>query len=194
MSVNLSGHDLLDSNLPGFITETLKDHDLDPRYLMLEITEQALVHDFDRATAVLKELHDLGIRIAIDDFGTGHSSFAKIKHLPIDELKVDRSFVKTLPDDDKDVAIVQAAIGLAHSLGIEVLAEGVEERAAMEWLTEHGCGARPGVPDQPAHARGNIQPMGESLRRRSRDYGHRILAAPVVRLVFRHPTAMRQPL
>jgi diguanylate cyclase (GGDEF)-like protein len=139
VSVNLSGQDLMDPKLPGFITATLKDHDLDPRYLMLEITEQALVHDFDHATAVLEQLHDLGIRIAIDDFGTGHSSFAKIKHLPVDELKIDRSFVKKLPEDDKDIAIVEAAIGLAHSLGMEVLAEGVEERAAMEWLTEHGC-------------------------------------------------------
>jgi len=139
ISVNLSGHDLLDPKLPGFIAATLKDHDLDPMYLMLEITEQALLHDFDRAAATLNDLHDLGIRIAIDDFGTGHSSFAKIKHLPVDELKIDRSFVKKLPDDDKDIAIVKASIGLAHSLGMEVLAEGVEQRTAMEWLSEHGC-------------------------------------------------------
>jgi EAL domain-containing protein (putative c-di-GMP-specific phosphodiesterase class I) len=87
----------------------------------------------------LQCLRDLGTRIAIDDFGTGHSSLAWIKNLPIDELKIDRSFVQELPDNRKDVAIVRATIELAHNLGLTVLAEGVETRPAMSWLASQGC-------------------------------------------------------
>ncbi|MFW2405919.1 MAG: putative bifunctional diguanylate cyclase/phosphodiesterase [Gammaproteobacteria bacterium] len=139
VSVNLSGEDLQDPKLPVFILETLRDHDLDPRYLTLEITENSLVRDFDYATVVLQCLRDLGVRIAIDDFGTGHSSLAWIKNLPVDELKIDRSFIKELPDNRKDVAIVCATIDLAHNLGLTVLAEGVETRPAMRWLASQGC-------------------------------------------------------
>lgn len=139
VSVNLTGEDLQDPKLPVFILETLRDHDLDPRYLTLEITENSLVHDFDYATVVLQCLRDLGTRIAIDDFGTGHSSLAWIKNLPVDELKIDRSFVQELPDNRKDVAIVRATIELAHNLGLTVLAEGVETRPAMSWLASQGC-------------------------------------------------------
>jgi EAL domain-containing protein (putative c-di-GMP-specific phosphodiesterase class I) len=139
VSVNLTGEDLQDPKLPIFIRETLRDHDLDPRYLTLEITENSLVHDFEYATVVLQCLRDLGARIAIDDFGTGHSSLAWIKNLPVDELKIDRSFVAELPDNRRDVAIVRATIELAHSLNMTVLAEGVESRPAMRWLTSQGC-------------------------------------------------------
>lgn len=139
VSVNLTGEDLLDPKLPVYIVETLRDHDLDPRYLTLEITENSLVHDFDYATVVLQCLRDLGTRVAIDDFGTGHASLAWIKNLPVDELKIDRSFVSELPDNRKDVAIVRATIELAHSLGLTVLAEGVETRPAMSWLASQGC-------------------------------------------------------
>ena len=139
VSVNLTGEDLRDPKLPIFIRETLRDHDLDPRYLTLEITENSLVHDFEYATVVLQCLRDLGARIAIDDFGTGHSSLAWIKNLPVDELKIDRSFVAELPDNRRDVAIVRATIELAHSLNMTVLAEGVESRPAMRWLTSQGC-------------------------------------------------------
>ncbi|MBT8440778.1 MAG: EAL domain-containing protein [Gammaproteobacteria bacterium] len=139
VSVNLTGEDLLDPKLPVFILETLRDHDLDPRYLTLEITENSLVRDFDYTTVVLQCLRDLGTRIAIDDFGTGHSSLAWLKNLPVDELKIDRSFVQELPDNRKDVAIVRATIELAHNLGLTVLAEGVETRPAMRWLASQGC-------------------------------------------------------
>ncbi len=139
ISVNLSGRDLQNQNLPYFIAEILRDHDLDARYLALEITEEALVHDFARAKLVLECVRDLGVQIAIDDFGTGYSSLAQLRHLPIDELKIDRSFVVQLPENREDAAIVRAAIELAHSMGLEVLAEGVETRPAMRWLGEHGC-------------------------------------------------------
>jgi len=139
VSVNLSGYDILNPDLPRIILEILREHDLDPAYLMLEITEQALFHDFELATVVLQCLRELGIKISVDDFGTGHSSMARIRNLPVDELKIDKSFVTELPDNRKDVAIVHATIELAHNLGIEVLAEGVESRPAMSWLANMGC-------------------------------------------------------
>jgi diguanylate cyclase (GGDEF)-like protein len=139
VSVNLSSRDLLDQNLPLFVLELLRDHDLDPRYLTLEVTEEALVRDFSRATLVLQCLRDLGVRISIDDFGTGYSSLSQIKNLPVDEIKIDRAFVMELPENRADAAIVRAAVDLAHDLGLEVVAEGVEKEPAMRWLAERGC-------------------------------------------------------
>ena len=88
---------------------------------------------------MLECLRDLGIGISIDDFGTGYSSLAHLKHLPADELKIDRSFVMDLPGNKDDAAIVRAAIDLAHNLGLTVLAEGVETHSALQWLQAHGC-------------------------------------------------------
>ncbi len=139
VAVNLSGRDLQNRDLPCLVLELLRDHDLPARQLVLEITEQAVVRDFEAATLVLECLRDLGIRIAIDDFGTGYSSLAQLRHLPVDELKIDRSFVMGLPAGHADAAIVRSAIDLAHNLGLEVLAEGVETEAAFEWLRERGC-------------------------------------------------------
>jgi diguanylate cyclase (GGDEF)-like protein len=139
VSVNLSSTDLQDPGLASFVLNTLRDHDLDPRHLLLEISEQVLVHSFDQATVVIQSLQDMGIRISIDDFGTGYASLARIKHLPADELQIAREFVKELPDNRKDVAIVRSAIDLAHSLDMLVSAKGVESRPAMSWLADQGC-------------------------------------------------------
>ncbi len=139
VSVNLSGRDLRDQNLPVFIRQLLRDHDLAPRYLTVEITEESLVRDFSRATLVLQCLRDLGVRVSIDDFGTGYSSLAKLKHLPVDEMKIDRTFVMDLPQNPDDAAIIQATLNLAHDLGLAVVAEGVESAAALHWLTAQGC-------------------------------------------------------
>ncbi len=139
VSVNLSGRDLQNRDLPCFALELLRDHDLPSRNLVLEITEQAVVRDSQSATLVLECLRDLGIRISIDDFGTGYSSLAQLKHLPADELKIDRSFVMELPGNKDDAAIVRTAIDLAHNLGLEVLAEGVETQPALQWLKAQGC-------------------------------------------------------
>jgi diguanylate cyclase (GGDEF)-like protein len=139
VSVNLSGRDLQNRDLPCLVLELLRDHDLGPRSLVLEITEQAVVRDFGHATLVLQCLRDLGIRISIDDFGTGYSSLAQLKNLPVDELKIDRSFVMDLPANRDDAAIVRLAIDLAHNLGLEVLAEGVETASALQWLRAAGC-------------------------------------------------------
>lgn len=139
VSVNLSGRDLLDQNLPVFILQLLRDHDLAPRFLTVEITEEALVRDFGRATLVLQCLRDLGVRVSIDDFGTKYSSLVQLKRLPVDELKIDRAFVMELPQDRDDAAIVRSTLDLAHRLGLEVVAEGVESPAALDWLAAHGC-------------------------------------------------------
>ncbi len=139
VSVNLSSRDLEDRNLPFVVSETLRNNDLDPRYLMLEITEEAVVRDLDSATFILQYLRDLGVRISLDDFGTGYSSLAQLKHLPVNEVKIDGSFVKSLPADTDNATIVSAAIRLAHDLGLEVLAEGVETPEALRWLSEHRC-------------------------------------------------------
>ena len=139
ISVNLSSADLQNAGLASFILDTLRDHDLDPRYLIVEISKHALVHSFDQAIGVMQSLQDMGIRISIDDFGTGFASLARIKHLPADEIQIAREFVKDLPDNRKDVAIVRSAIELAHNLDMPVLAKGVESRAAMSWLADNGC-------------------------------------------------------
>jgi diguanylate cyclase (GGDEF)-like protein len=139
VSVNLSAHDLLDRDLPWFVLEALRNHGLAPKYLVAEITEEGLVRDFENATLILQRLRDFGIRISIDDFGTGYSSLGQIRNLPVDELKIDKSFVTELPESSPDAAIVGAAIDLAHNLGLEFVAEGVETRAALRWLRERGC-------------------------------------------------------
>ncbi|MEO8223640.1 MAG: EAL domain-containing protein [Gammaproteobacteria bacterium] len=139
VSVNISSRDLQNCGLPFLVMELLRDHDLPPRNVVLEITEQAVVRDLQRATIVLECLRDLGIRISIDDFGTGYSSLAQIKHLPVDELKIDKSFVMELPGNLDDAAIVRTAIDLGHNLGLEVLAEGVETQAALQWLQAQNC-------------------------------------------------------
>jgi diguanylate cyclase (GGDEF)-like protein len=139
ISVNVSGRDLQNRHLPSLVLSLLRDHDLDARFLMMEITENAVIADFLHATHMLEHLRDLGIRIAVDDFGTGYSSLAQLKNLPVDELKIDRAFVRDLPGNRDDAAIVRATITLAHEMGLEVLAEGIENAEAMQWLQEQGC-------------------------------------------------------
>ena len=138
IAVNLSAHDIQDHELPWFIMDILRNHKLPPEKLIVEITEQAMVLDFSNATTVLTRLRDLGIKISIDDFGTGYSSLSQLKKLPVDELKIDRSFIAALPNDREDAAIVSTAIDLAHKLKLDIVAEGVTNRASYRWLQAHG--------------------------------------------------------
>jgi len=138
LSVNFSTQDLLDNDLPWFVQDVLQEADVAPQSLIVEITEEAMVRNFAQATTVLRRLRELGIKISIDDFGTGYSSLAQLKNLPVDEIKIDRSFFSQLPDNSADVAIVRAAIDLAHSLGLECVAEGIENGAAFRWIRENG--------------------------------------------------------
>jgi EAL domain-containing protein (putative c-di-GMP-specific phosphodiesterase class I) len=107
--------------------------------LMLEITEDFLMSDRERARSVLTRLREAGIQVAVDDFGTGYSSLSYLRELPIDELKLDRSFVLPMNNDAKAAALVAATIDLAHSLGLRMVAEGVETGAAYDELARYGC-------------------------------------------------------
>jgi diguanylate cyclase (GGDEF)-like protein len=139
VSVNLSAQDLLDPELPDIIAGLLAQHDVPAKQLVLEITETSVMADPDRSLEILNRIAGLGVRISIDDFGTGYSSLAYLRKLPVTEIKIDRSFVMEMLDNPGDEAIVQATIGLAQSLGLDVVAEGVENDATMVRLKSMGC-------------------------------------------------------
>ena len=139
LSINLSTRDLLDPALPDRVRELLDRHRVSAGRLCLEITESAIMDDPARALQTLQKLHELGVRLSIDDFGTGYSSLAYLKRLPVDELKIDRSFVTNMERDLDDARIVQSTIGLAHNLGLTVVAEGVETDKAWGLLARLGC-------------------------------------------------------
>ena len=139
VAVNMSVHDLQDPDLPDNVAQLLASSGVVPDRLCIEITESALLADPQRACAILGRLRTLGVHTAIDDFGTGYSSLAYLKDLPLDELKIDRSFVQDMAEDAGARAIVRAVIDLAHDLGLQAIAEGVEDRATREVLASLGC-------------------------------------------------------
>ncbi|TFB54790.1 putative bifunctional diguanylate cyclase/phosphodiesterase [Cryobacterium tagatosivorans] len=139
VSVNLSASSLKNADLPERIIAMVEARGLPPHALMLEITEEFLMADREKARAILGRLRGGGIRIAIDDFGTGYSSLAYLRDLPVDELKLDRSFVMPMSDDTRAAALVASTINLAHSLGLRMVAEGVEDAAAYDELVGYGC-------------------------------------------------------
>jgi EAL domain-containing protein (putative c-di-GMP-specific phosphodiesterase class I) len=139
VAVNLSMRSLYDEQLPDKIAELLLATRTPASLLVVEITESSLMIDPPRTLAILTHLREMGIRVAIDDFGTGHSSLAYLKRLPVDEVKIDRSFVKDLTTDATDRVIVRATVDLAHSLGLRVVAEGVEDERTSALLVELGC-------------------------------------------------------
>lgn len=139
LAVNLSAQDLLGENLIALLEHELESKGMEANCLILEITEEALVHDMDHAIKILERLRAMGAKTSMDDFGTGYSSLGHLQRLPIDELKIDRAFVTSLPDQQQNAAIVRAIINMAHNLGLEVVAEGVETTAALRWLREEGC-------------------------------------------------------
>src|SRR5581483_8124953 len=124
--VNLSARQLSDPTLVDTVAATLHRHGVDPSWLGLEITETALLTDFEATIATLKELRQLGVQLAVDDFGTGYSSLSYLKRLPVDAVKIDRAFVAGLPDSTDDAAIVAAVAGMARALRLRTIAEGVE--------------------------------------------------------------------
>jgi diguanylate cyclase (GGDEF)-like protein len=139
ISVNLSTRDLLDMELPQKFEALLIKHVVPAEALCLEITESAIMDDPQRALATLERLSGLGFRLSIDDFGTGYSSLAYLKRLPVDEIKIDRSFVMGMEKDPNDARIVRSTIDLAHGLGLTVVAEGVENAQAWELLRQQSC-------------------------------------------------------
>jgi diguanylate cyclase (GGDEF)-like protein len=139
VAVNLAMPDLLDPLLPGDVAAMLDRAGLPANALVLEITEHIVMADPERVLAVLAGLRDHGIALSLDDFGTGYSSLSYLKRLPVQELKVDRSFVMRMLDEPEDEAIVRAIADLGRSLGLRVVAEGIEDRAVWDALAAHGC-------------------------------------------------------
>jgi len=139
LSVNLAGAQLRQPDLLNRIEQLLRDHDLQPGLLQLEITENFIMSQAEEALEVLHQLKHLGVQLAIDDFGTGYSSLSYLKRLPLDFLKIDQSFVRGLPDDPHDVAIVRAIIALGRSMQFTVIAEGVENQEQQAFLALEGC-------------------------------------------------------
>ena len=140
VAVNLSALDLFDVKLPVYIDELLREARLSPSKLVLEITESAVMRDPENATKVLDDLKRRGVSLAIDDYGTGYSSLAHLKRLPVDELKIDKSFVVNLREaSSQDILIVRSTIELGHNMGLKVIAEGVEDAETMQILRDLGC-------------------------------------------------------
>ncbi|MFI6821730.1 putative bifunctional diguanylate cyclase/phosphodiesterase [Micromonospora sp. NPDC050187] len=144
ISVNISARSLLDPRLPAEIAEALRRHDVPPRRLVLEITETVVMSELEVVDEVLGALRAMGVQIAVDDFGTGFSSLTFLTRVPVDEVKVDRSFVIRMADSPEAAAIVRTTVGLAHELGLRVVAEGVETAEQRIALAELGCTAAQG--------------------------------------------------
>jgi EAL domain-containing protein (putative c-di-GMP-specific phosphodiesterase class I) len=134
LAVNLSARQFAGGALLARLDQLLAQHRIDPACLELEITETAAMRDPENTRRLLRQLRDRGFKLAIDDFGTGYSSLAYLKLFTIDRIKIDRGFVRDIETDPNDAAIVTATIGLAHSLGLEVVAEGVETQAQWDFL------------------------------------------------------------
>ncbi|WP_339938495.1 EAL domain-containing protein, partial [Undibacterium luofuense] len=139
LSVNLSTRDLMDQDLPAKIEALMAPLQVPTRSICLEITESAIMDDPERALSTLEHLHAMGFKLSIDDFGTGYSSLAYLKRLPVDELKIDKSFVMAMERDLDDARIVRSTIELAHNLGLTVVAEGLETIQAWAMLARLGC-------------------------------------------------------
>ena len=139
MAVNLSARQAKDPNLLHLIARTLHETALPASLLELEITESMLMENVDANITLLEQLHQQGIQLSIDDFGTGYSSMSYLKRFPIDQLKIDRHFVRDIPGNGDDEAINNAIISMAHSLGMSVVAEGVETAAQQQFMRAAGC-------------------------------------------------------
>jgi EAL domain-containing protein (putative c-di-GMP-specific phosphodiesterase class I) len=139
LSINLSTRDLMDLELPDKLEAILLKRGARAEGFCLEITESAIMDDPQRAEATLNRLHQRGYKLSIDDFGTGYSSLAYLRRLPVQELKIDKSFVMAMEREEGDAKIVRSTIDLAHNLGLSVVAEGVENAAILAQLGALGC-------------------------------------------------------
>ncbi|NVK26311.1 MAG: EAL domain-containing protein [Gammaproteobacteria bacterium] len=139
IAINIAPENILDNAYPDFVIDLKKTHNLSDDAITLEVTEDAIVEEPEIAHKVLIYLREHGFKLSIDDFGTGYSSLGQLKLLPVQELKVDRSFVQNLAVDESDQIIVQSTVELAHNLGLSVVAEGIEDETALTWLKKLGC-------------------------------------------------------
>jgi diguanylate cyclase (GGDEF)-like protein len=164
VAVNLTAMDLLDPKLPRQLRALLRKHGVDPERLCIELTERSVMAAPDRARSILNRIVAAGIQVSIDDFGTGHSSLAHLRNLPVQEVKIDRSFVADMIVEPHDRMIVLAAIQLGHSLGLRTVAEGVETTAVHDALRELGCDQAQGYlygRPQPAEAATSLLTSGD---------------------------------
>jgi diguanylate cyclase (GGDEF)-like protein len=139
ISVNLSARDLRDEYLPYHVLQILSEHCLPAQRLTLEVTESSIMENLVHAVSILECLRDIGVKLSMDDFGTGHSSLAQLRNMPLHELKIDKSFVRHLSSDDRNEAIVKTTVSLAHSMKLQVVAEGVEDIDSMRRVAAMGC-------------------------------------------------------
>lgn len=139
IAINLSAGQFIDINLPNYLDSLVKEFDLDAKFFELELTEQTLVKDMDRAIEMMRSLKKLGFSFAIDDFGTGYSSLAYIKKMPVDVIKIDKSFIFGMLENHADYQIIISTIAMVKNLGLQVVAEGVESSAQLRSLSENDC-------------------------------------------------------
>jgi len=139
IAVNLSGHQLKKAGFVDHVRQVLRETRVEPGWLELEVTESFIMSRTDESIAMLDQLRDMGVQLAIDDFGTGYSSLSHLKRLPVQKLKIDRSFVQGVPQDSNDVAIARAVIALGKSMQLKVIAEGVETEQQQDFLRAEGC-------------------------------------------------------
>ncbi|HTJ95849.1 MAG TPA: EAL domain-containing protein [Rhodocyclaceae bacterium] len=139
LAVNISARQCLDHRITKVIADAMQHTGIDPSMLKIELTEATAMNNVDHVASLLRGVHGLGVRISVDDFGTGYSSLSFLKRFPISQLKIDRSFVHDITIDEDDAAIVSGTIALAHGLGIEVVAEGVETQEQLAFLAARGC-------------------------------------------------------
>ncbi len=154
VAVNISGRQFRHHDLTWTVSRALEHYGVPPELLELELTETTVAQNPEMAAATLRELKSMGVRISLDDFGTGYSSLSHLKRFPIDRLKIDKAFVRQITQDADDAAIVRTIIGMAHSMGLDVVAEGVESEEQIEYLRQCGCDilqgfyySRPGEPE-----------------------------------------------
>jgi diguanylate cyclase len=168
VAVNLSATDLLDRSLVDDVAGLLRRYGTPARRVTLEVTESVLITDPARAMEVLGELRKLGVHLALDDFGTGFSSLTHLQRMPVDEIKIDRSFVAAMATDASSAAIVSSTVDLAHALGLRVVAEGIEDEATWTRLRAVGCDAAQGYYLAKPLAPGELETQLEDIAERSR--------------------------
>ena len=139
IAVNLSARQFRHHDLVGLVKQVLQETGLEPKYLELELTESVIMQEAVEAISTLLELKALGVQLSLDDFGTGYSSLSYLRRFPLDNLKIDRSFVKGITSNPHDTTIVKTVIALAHSLNLKVIAEGVETEEQLAFLRAHDC-------------------------------------------------------
>ena len=137
--MNVSAQQFREATFAPALADALEASGLDPQFLVLELTESIIMDNAERNIDVLREVKESGVSLAVDDFGTGYSSLAYLKRFPLDEVKIDRSFLSDIHANSDDATIIEAIIGMAHTLGLKVVAEGVETSGQLAFLKRKGC-------------------------------------------------------